>query len=152
MVILLSKMNKMLTVGKAAQKLGLNPQTIYFYERIGLIPYLQRSSSGYRLFEDKDIERLSFIDRAKSLGLSLEEIKEILTLEEKQSLSCCELNYRLSEKIAQIQEKIIKLQELREELINLLGQCSQRINHSKNNSNCTILREVLQDINSSKPE
>ncbi|MEN9205558.1 MAG: MerR family transcriptional regulator, partial [Thermostichales cyanobacterium DRC_bins_46] len=71
-----------LRIKEVAQHLGLNPQTIYFYERLGLLPNLQRSRSGYRLFSDQDVERLRFIKHAKHLGLTLEEIKDILTLKD----------------------------------------------------------------------
>ena len=58
----------------------INPQRLYFYERIGLIPPPQRTEAGYRLFSELDVDRLAFITRAKSLGLSLDDIKEILSL------------------------------------------------------------------------
>jgi DNA-binding transcriptional MerR regulator len=59
----------MLKIGQVAQKLGLNPQTLYFYERIGLIKNPQRTEAGYRIYEDEDLEQLLFITRAKALGL-----------------------------------------------------------------------------------
>jgi MerR family Zn(II)-responsive transcriptional regulator of zntA len=63
----------MFQVGEVSRRLGLNPQTLYFYERIGLIPSPQRTEAGYRLFSQQDMERLAFISRAKSLGLTLDE-------------------------------------------------------------------------------
>ncbi len=70
----------MFQVGEVSRRLNLNPQTLYFYERIGLILPPQCTVAGYRLFSQQDMERLAFIVRAKSLGLSLDEIKNISAL------------------------------------------------------------------------
>ncbi len=67
-----------LTIGQLARELQLNPRTIRYYEQIGLLPRPQRSESGYRLYTRDEKERLQLIRRAKLLGLSLAEIKEIV--------------------------------------------------------------------------
>ena len=115
----------MLQVGEVARQLGLNPQTLYFYERIGLIPSPKRTEAGYRLFAEEDIDRLSFIQSAKALGLSLEEIKELLTLQDGQALSCEEVYQRLLKKVEQIEANIQQLQALKAELLPLLERSRQ---------------------------
>jgi len=84
-----------LKISDVSHHLGVNPQTLYFYERIGLIPSSQRTKSGSRLYTQEDIERLSFILRAKSLGLTLEEIKE------GEALTCQAVYERLQQKITE---------------------------------------------------
>ncbi|PLZ89668.1 heavy metal-responsive transcriptional regulator [Fischerella thermalis CCMEE 5198] len=101
----------MLQVGEVSHKLGLNPQTLYFYERIGLIPKPRRTESGYRLYEETDIERLAFITRAKALGLTLDEIKEVLLLQNGEAPPCHEIHSKLVSKVSQIEEAIAQLQE-----------------------------------------
>lgn len=120
----------MVYVGDVARQLSLNPQTLYFYERIGLIPPPQRTESGYRLFSEQDIERLAFITRAKSLGLSLEEIKDILTLKDGRSLTCQAVYDRLSQKVAAIQQQIQQLQSLHDDLLPLVEHCSVHLQDS----------------------
>lgn len=71
-------MNAGLTIGELARELGLNPKTIRYYEQVGLLPSPRRSESGYRLYTRDERERLQLIKRAKLLGLSLSEIKEIV--------------------------------------------------------------------------
>jgi DNA-binding transcriptional MerR regulator len=66
------------TIGELAGELKLNPKTIRYYEEVGLLPNPKRSESGYRLYSRYEIERLRLISRAKLLGLSLDEIKEIV--------------------------------------------------------------------------
>jgi DNA-binding transcriptional MerR regulator len=66
------------TIGKLAKELHLNPKTIRYYEEVGLLSKPRRSESGYRLYSDYEIERLRLVTRAKLLGLSLVEIKELV--------------------------------------------------------------------------
>jgi len=67
-----------LTIGQFAQRAGLNPKTIRYYEEIGLLPQPARNEVGYRLYFDEDLPRLRFVQRAKMLGLSLAEIKQLV--------------------------------------------------------------------------
>jgi MerR family transcriptional regulator, Zn(II)-responsive regulator of zntA len=119
----------MLQLGEVSRRLGLNPQTLYFYERIGLIPPPQRTEAGYRLFSQSNLERLAFITRAKSLGLRLEDIKEILLLKEGQLLTCKAVHDRLNQKVQEIATKIRQLQLLQDELVPLLEQCHTNFDH-----------------------
>ncbi|MEG4489126.1 MerR family DNA-binding protein [Microcoleus sp. D2_18a_B4] len=79
---------------------------LYFYKRIGLSPSPQRTEAGDRLFSRQDMERLAFISSAKSLGLSLEEIKEVLALEDGQLLTCQAVDDRLNKKAQAIEDNI----------------------------------------------
>lgn len=129
----------MLQLGEVSRRLGLNPQTLYFYERIGLIPPPQRTEAGYRLFSQSDLERLAFITRAKSLGLSLEDIKEILLLKEGQLLTCRAVHDRLNHKVQEITAKIHQLQLLQAELVPLLEQCQTNFEHPDPTHQCIVL-------------
>jgi DNA-binding transcriptional MerR regulator len=135
----------MFQLGEVSHRLGLNPQTLYFYERIGLIPPPQRSEAGYRLFSQSDVDRLTFITRAKSLGLSLDEIKDILSLKSGQELTCKALHERLSKKVQDIEEKIRQLQSLQNELVPLLEQCQTNFNHPDPTHQCVALEQGSKD-------
>ena len=69
-----------LTIGKLSKLAGVTNDTVRFYERYGLIEPVGRSESNYRLYQEEDADRLRFIKRAKKLGFSLNEIKDLLTL------------------------------------------------------------------------
>ncbi|GAB4159787.1 MAG: heavy metal-responsive transcriptional regulator [Cyanobacteria bacterium J069] len=133
----------MLQVGEISQKLGLNPQTLYFYERIGLIPKPKRTESGYRLYKEKDLERLAFITRAKSLGLSLDEIKEILLLQDGEALPCHKIHAKLVNKANQIEKSIAQLQELEGELLLLIKHCEKNLAEQGLSTNCIAFRRDL---------
>ncbi len=85
-----------ITVGQAARRSGLSPKALRLYEARGLLAPAERTESGYRAYADRDVEVLRFIRRAKSLGLRLGEIKEILDLE-REGTQPCEMVLRLLE-------------------------------------------------------
>lgn len=125
-------------VGEVAQQLGLNPQTLYYYERSSLIPAPQRTEAGYRLYSEADLERLRFIGRAKTLGLSLVDIKELLQLKELRSLSCRTVLTRLEQKALDLQHRIEVMQQLQAELRSLAAECAIKVDTSTHD-NCVIL-------------
>jgi DNA-binding transcriptional MerR regulator len=66
-----------LRIKDVAERSGFTPTTLRYYEEIGIVPAPQRSESGYRIYDERVLERLAFIARAKQLGCSLEEISEL---------------------------------------------------------------------------
>lgn len=131
----------MFQVGEVSRRLGLNPQTLYFYERIGLMPSPKRTAAGYRLYDQPDLERLSFITQAKALGLSLDDIKELLMLQDGQQLSCKEVYDRLLKKVQQIDDTIGKLQTLKAQLTPLLDQCHRSLEQTQAGQQCVVFQE-----------
>ncbi|AUC60561.1 transcriptional regulator [Cyanobacterium sp. HL-69] len=129
----------MLLVGEVCKQLNINSQTIYYYERIGLIPSLQRNQSGYRVFHSEDIEILKFILKVKSLGLTLEEIKQLLELKQGRSLTCQAVYNHLKQKIDTINKKINQLESIKQELIPLLQECQTKIDTTNPNHQCEVL-------------
>lgn len=134
----------MFQISEVSRILGVNPQTLYFYERIGLIPSPQRNQAGYRLFSPEDVERLNFIARAKSLGLTLDEIKEILALKNGRSLTCQAVHDRLSQKVQDIENKIRHLQTLRSELLPLIERCQTNLDPLNTHQQCIVLEETRE--------
>jgi MerR family Zn(II)-responsive transcriptional regulator of zntA len=134
----------MFQVGEVSRRLGVNPQTLYFYERIGLIPSPQRTKAGYRIFSEEDVERLVFIVRCKSLGLTLDEIKEILALKDGRSLTCQAVHDRLSQKVQDIEDKIRHLQTLRSELLPLIERCQTNLDPLNTDQQCIVLEETRE--------
>ena len=109
----------MVKIGELGRSTGLNPKTIRFYEQQGLLPEPDRTSSGYRQYDSRDIERLDFIRKAKQLGLSLEDIKGILQLYEREEATCLHVRSLLDEKLKQIDGVLNDLQKFRSEIVSL---------------------------------
>jgi DNA-binding transcriptional MerR regulator len=131
----------MFQVGKVSRQLGLNPQTLYFYERIGLMPSPKRTAAGYRLYDQSALERLSFIKQAKVLGLSLDDIKDLLMLQDGQQLSCQEVYDCLLKKVQHIDETIAQLQALKSQLTPLMGQCQRSLAHPQMGQQCVVFQQ-----------
>jgi DNA-binding transcriptional MerR regulator len=112
---------KLLKIGEVAETSNLPVKTIRYYDEIGLLsPTVERSSVGYRLFSSQVLNRLAFIKRAQSLGLSLSEIQEILQISDHGELPCGEVKHHLEAKVKAISEQIEALETLKAELQGIL--------------------------------
>ena len=114
-----------LRIGELARRAGVNPRTIRFYEAIGLVPKPARLPNGYRVYDERDLERLRFIRRAQALGLTLEAIRDVLALHDTGSRPCCRVRELAEQRLAEIDRQISELQRLRSVLAALIGRASQ---------------------------
>lgn len=106
-----------LTVSKLADRVGLTADTIRYYERAGLLPPPDRTASGYRVFEDDDVERLRFIKGAQRVGLRLQEIKELLDIRDRGLCPCGHTEDLLRRLVSEIDAEITGLQETKADLL-----------------------------------
>ncbi len=107
-------------IGTAAKAAGLNPRTLRFYERVGLLPHPARTRAGYRVYGDDALARLAFIGRAKDLGLNLKEIRGILEQRDRGRLSCAAVRDMLADHVARLDTQIARLRTFRSELAAIL--------------------------------
>lgn len=105
------------TVSQAAQQAGVTRKAIRIYEDKGLLPPTERTEAGYRMFTDDDIAVLRFIRQAKTLGLTLAEINDILGLQRGGAQPCGRVTQLLDAHIAQIDRTLTELGELRRALV-----------------------------------
>lgn len=103
-------------IGELAGRLGLNTRTIRFYESIGVLPEPARTPSGYREYEESDLERLRFIKLAQSLGLLLDDIREILAFRDRGDVPCPYVRQVINKQAEAIERRIRELDRLRSEL------------------------------------
>ena len=108
----------LLKVGAVAEAAGVGVQTLHYYERLGLLPKPQRSAANYRLYSSDAIRRVRFIKKAQTLGLTLEETKQILDLKEHGRAPCGKVAELGKKHFAEIDARIAHLREYRR----LLGQ------------------------------
>jgi len=112
-----------LTIGQVARRAGLGVQTIRYYEREGLLPPPARRPSGYREYPEGVVRRLLFIRRAKELGFSLREIRELLALRVDPGCTCGEVKTRALAKVTDVERKIAALRRIRGALLDLADAC-----------------------------
>lgn len=106
-----------LTIGAAAGAAGLTRKAVKVYEAKGLLPPAARTAAGYRLYDRHDVELLTFIRRARTLGLRLEDIREILAIRGGGVAPCAAVRDMLGERIADIDATIAELTSLRHTLV-----------------------------------
>ena len=127
-----------LTIGQVARRAGVGVETIRFYERKGLIDEPPRKASGYRQYKDEDISRLTFIQQAKTLGFSLNEIGDLLSLRAKPGTTSREIKQMTEAKLADIESKIKMLKRMQRTLKKLVEKCPGKGPTSK----CPILETL----------
>ena len=118
---------KRMRIGELAGELDLNPKTIRYYEEIGLLPVPQRTPAGYRLYDATDLDRLRFIGKAKEIGLTLEEIGDILKLRGGGERPCQHVVALLDAKIAAVDEQLQTLTDFRQELLAVREEAVQNV-------------------------
>lgn len=111
-------------IGEVAERSGCHPETVRYYERIGLLPAPPRTAGGYRDYRPADADRLRFISRGRELGFSLEEIRSLLGLAEDDGLSCQDVDRLARGHLLDIRNRLNDLQRMASELERVIGSCS----------------------------
>jgi MerR family transcriptional regulator, copper efflux regulator len=112
-----------MTIGAVAKRAGVPIDTIRYYEREGLLPEPLRRASGYRSYNESIIRQLRFIRRAKDLGFTLEEIRDLLALSVDRHRGVKEVKQRAQQRLASIDERIAELMRIRKGLEQLIEAC-----------------------------
>jgi MerR family copper efflux transcriptional regulator len=112
------------SIGQVARLSGVGVETVRFYEREGLLEEPARRSSGYRQYAEEVVKQIYFIKRAQQLGFSLKEIRELLTLRVDAETSCEQVKERAATKLAEVEQKIVELQQMRQALLQVASLCA----------------------------
>lgn len=111
-------------IGELARATGFKDKTIRYYERQGVLPGPERTSSGYREYGPRDVDRLQFLRKAKRLGLSLDDIKDVLQIHDRREPTCLHVRELLEEKLALVDSLLRDLREFRKQLVTLKEQAT----------------------------
>ncbi|MFB2531926.1 Cu(I)-responsive transcriptional regulator [Paracoccus sp. p3-h83] len=122
-----------MNIGTAARQSGLPPKTIRYYEDIGLLT-ADRAANGYRDYSAEDVHRLRFVQRSRSLGFSVEECRQLLSLYTDRDRASADVKAIATEKLGEIDRKIAELTGLREMLGHLVENC-----HGDARPECSII-------------
>lgn len=109
-------------IGEVSQASGIGIEALRFYERSGLLGKPMRSQSGYRLYDEGILERLTFIKKAQTLGFSLEEIKKIIHDAQSGASPCDDVREIVRRRLKEVEEKIKEMQRYCKELANTLEE------------------------------
>jgi len=109
-------------IGELAAQAGVTPDTLRYYERVGLLPAPHRTRTGYRLYDGVIAERIGFIHKAQALGLTLEEVREVLKVAAHASPPCEHVRALLSHRLKEVQSRIAELESLQRSLARALAR------------------------------
>ena len=128
-----------MNIGEASKRSGVTTKTIRYYESIGLIPAAGRTASGYRAYTAKEVEMLRFIQRARSLGFSVEDVSGLLELWRDRSRASSDVKAIALKHMGEIERKIAELNSIRRTLLDLTNRCC-----GDDHPDCPILDGLTQ--------
>jgi MerR family mercuric resistance operon transcriptional regulator len=128
-------------IGETSKQTGVSIDAIRFYERNGLLPAPTRSEGGFRLYSSDDLSALLFIRSLQSLGFSLNEIREFLSLRTNDLRACSQVRKMLDRKLKDIHAKRVALVKLEDELKTALTKCNSQLKRpqGKKYGRCPVL-------------
>ncbi|SDU17194.1 Cu(I)-responsive transcriptional regulator [Halopseudomonas salegens] len=123
-----------MNISDVARASGLSPRMIRHYEQIGLLPQVARKTSGYRDYSETELHSLRFIQHARSLGFSMEQVGQLLALWQNRQRSSAEVKQLVQGHLQELEKKIQDLQAMHDTLAQLADCC-----HGDNRPECPIL-------------
>jgi len=112
-------------IGELSRRTGVKIETIRYYERIGLLPEPGRTVGGNRQYDREHVKRLGFVRRCRDLGFSIEEIRNLLQMVDREDFTCAEVHDITVDHLATVRQKIADLKRLEEALAGMVAECSR---------------------------
>jgi MerR family transcriptional regulator, mercuric resistance operon regulatory protein len=112
-------------IGEVSRRTGCNIETIRYYERIGLVPKAERTASRYRIYARADVQRLIFVRRARELGFTLDEIRDLLRLAADVPDACAAVRDVAAGHLGDVRAKIADLRKMERTLAKAVSQCER---------------------------
>ena len=128
------------SIGEAAELSGISAKMIRYYESMGLMPEPSRTEAGYRKYEENDIHNLRFILRARDLGFSVKQIRELLDLWRDRERASSEWKALASGHLVELRRKLREMEMMVDTLQHLVKNC-----HGDDRPDCPILGELGRD-------
>lgn len=112
-----------LNIGQLASAAETPAATIRYYEKIGLLSSPTRTAGNYRRYGADDLARLTFVRRARDIGFTIEQVRNLLDLSDQKETDCCTVMQLTRQHLEEIEQKISDLTALKQQLTGLLGSC-----------------------------
>ena len=128
-----------MNIGQAATATGISAKMIRYYESIALIPAGKRTDAGYRIYGDNDLHTLRFVKRARLLGFSLDQIRDLLSLWQNKARASADVKTIALGHVTELNQRIAELTEMRDTLQTMASCC-----HGDQRPDCPILQSLAQ--------
>ncbi len=126
---------------EAATQAQVNPQTLRYYERLGLIPEPDRTASGYRSYPHETVNRVRFIKRAQAVGFSLADVETLLHLDSGQPTDCGAARELALRKAIELEQRIREMSAMRDALGRFVAECDA----ARAPGSCPLINELSQE-------
>ncbi|MDR5732228.1 Cu(I)-responsive transcriptional regulator [Caballeronia sp. LZ025] len=128
-----------MNIGEAARASGVTAKMIRYYESVGLLNPVGRTSAGYRVYGPQEVHALRFVRQARRLGFLVEDIRKLLALWQDRSRASAEVKAIAQEHVAELDRRIAELTDMRDTLAHLAKHC-----HGDGRPDCPILDKLAQ--------
>lgn len=136
-----------ISIGEAAERSGVPAKAIRYYEHIGLIGAAERAGNRYRSYGADDVAMLRFLGRARRLGFSIDDLRNLISLYRDRARPSREVKALATQHLARIDRKITELQSLRHALAHLVERC-----HGDDLPDCPILDELAGEAETARAD
>lgn len=126
-------------IGELAAECGCSVETIRYYEKVRLLPKPERAENGYRRYTDQQVKSLQFILRCRKVGLTQEEVRQLIGIEMSPTAQCDEVNKLLSEHLVILRHKLSELTQMEKAVLRLKDKCS-----NGKLDGCPVIAELLE--------
>lgn len=133
-----------LRIGEVAKRAGVSIDTVRYYERQRLLPRARRTQGGFRVFSKDAVERLHFIKQAQTIGLSLDEIRDLLSSEGAAG-DCERMRDLLKAKLADLDERLGALRDFRRTLARHLAACERELDRHGRAARCPVILQIADN-------
>lgn len=133
-------------IGEVAAQAGVSVDTVRYYERRRLLPRASRTRSGFRVFTSETVERIRFIKQAQDIGLSLNEISELLSSEGSAD-ECRRVSNLLRKKLSELDERLKLMRDFRRTLAHYLAECEGELQRQGESAACPMIEEITHKEN-----
>jgi len=130
-----------MNISEAAERAGLPPKTIRYYEDIGLVEPARRRDNGYRDYAERDVHMLSFLSRARGLGFSVADCRALVALYGDKERKSADVKEIALNRVADIDAKITELRAMRATLVELAENC-----HGDDRPDCPIIDDLAEKL------
>lgn len=130
-----------MNISEAADRAGLPPKTIRYYEEIGLVEPARRRDNGYRDYAERDVHMLRFLSRARGLGFSVEACRALVALYADTDRKSADVKEIALGRVADIDAKIAELRAMRSTLVELAENC-----HGDDRPDCPIIDDLASRL------
>ena len=127
-------------IGELSDRVGVSAHTIRYYERLGLLEPPKRTESQYRIYGEENEERLKFIQKAKRFGLSLDEIKQLITIRTQGTPPCASLKTMVEQHLDDLDRQIVEMISLRRELADRYEEIERSLSDASTSATEEICR------------